>query len=134
MISIRSNRDLRVAYQLKSIVEDLLANHPEAFTDDGSGAREHLAEIKRNIRAYTHRAAREDILVRDYGMDGYAVRFPLPAWIETEEQANDYFESRYYMECRPSMYDCTGQLFTSWYTCKFWQGRWWAWHSVACDI
>ena len=132
MLPINNSRDLRAAYEYCGLFETHLRNCiPEHLAPN---VNEHLRLLKEQIRAYTHRPARKEILVRDYGCDGYVVRFPLPAWIETEEQANDYFESRYYMECRPSMYDCTGQLFTSWYTCKFWQGRWWAWHSVARDI
>lgn len=121
---------LRQAYEYLRFFEKHIANGAVL----APGATDIVLALKKHIRDLSHRAPREEVLVRDDGMDGYVIRFPLPEWVETEEQANDFFRDRYYRECVPSMYDCTGQLFTSWFTCKKWGNRWWAWHSVGVDL
>lgn len=62
-------------------------------------------------------------------------KYPLPEHIKSREDAVEYFEEYEYMECEPSQYDCTGQLFTSRY-CVFQKldGRWWVYHCIAMDV
>ena len=59
---------------------------------------------------------------------------PLPKTITDEETAREWFEYNEYMHIRPSMYDCTGQLFTSWYKIIERNGRFYAYHCVSLDV
>ena len=132
MLPIRNSHDLRAAYEYRRLFEDHLRNCPPELL--APGATESLRLLKEQIRAYTHQPPRKEILVRDYGIDGYIIRFPLPAWIRTKEDAEEYFEEYCYMRCRPTMYDCTGDLFTAWYKVYRHCDRWWAYHSIGCDV
>ena len=80
--------------------------------------KEEIIKAKREIRKIHNkdnklRAENQNKhIVKDYGMDG---------WIEKEiftnttaEKVTAYAEENW-IECIPSMYDCTGQLFTSWF-------------------
>lgn len=130
MIDIKNTEDLRRAYSYLRFFRE----HEKNGALLAPNARECAAALKKAIRGYTHRPLHEDVIVKDYGIDGYVIRLPLPDRIKTEEQAKHYFETQIYMECRPSQYDCTGQLFTSWYKLFLRNGRWWAYHSVGCDV
>lgn len=80
--------------------------------------KEEIIKAKREIRKIHNkdnklRAENQNKhIVKDYGIDG---------WIEKEiftnttaEKVTAYAEENW-MESKPSMYDCTGQLFTSWF-------------------
>lgn len=80
--------------------------------------KEEIIKAKREIRKIHNkdnklRAENQNKhIVKDYGMNG---------WIEKEiftnttaEKVTAYAEENW-MECKPSIYDCTGQLFTSWF-------------------
>lgn len=104
-----------------------------------NGINELLADSKRELRAYNKRRDAElserGKIVHEYGIDGFIVKFPLPERITSLDAANEYFMETEYMECRPSQYDCTGQLFTNWY--KIFRkpnGRFWCYHSIGRDV
>ena len=74
--------------------------------------KEEIIKAKREIRKIQRVENKNRCTVKDYGVDG---------WIEKEvftnttaEKVTAYAEDNW-IECRPSMYDCTGQLFTSWF-------------------
>ena len=93
-----------------------------------------IVEMKRQLRANSKRVDDRQT-VRDDGIDGFIVKFPLPEYIETRQDAEEYFNEYEYIRMIPSAYDCTGQRFTSWY--KIFQkpdGRFWAYHSVGMDV
>lgn len=142
MFVIRSKVDLQIAYWM---LRDYQGKH------DGGQMKEWLSamddeqkqKVERKIKAikteirryYRDYPVSEKILVRDDGMDGYVIRFPLPDWIEDKEDGEMWFKENEYIHYRPTYYDCTGQAFTSWY--KVYQakdGRWWAYHSVSFDV
>ncbi len=90
--------------------------------------------IKRQIRQRNRAEAHKETVVKDDG-DNCIVKFPLPEDIQSEEEAREWFRENEYIEYRPTYYDCTGQLFTSWY--KIFQkpdGRFWAYHSIGRDV
>lgn len=128
---IRNDRDLRCGYELLMLYGEMdrpkTAEAEERFLN-------HVCELKRQIREFTHRPADESRIVHDDGFDGYVVLLPLPEFLETMEDAKEYFEEREVLTCRPSMYDCTGQAFTSWYKIFQRHGRFWAYHSVCFDV
>lgn len=99
-----------------------------------------IADIKRNLREWTHKPSNifdgniQRRIVKDDGIDGFVELVTLPDDIDNVEYAEKFFHENVYMECRPSMYDCTGQLFTSWYKLFKRGNRFFAYHSVACDV
>ena len=96
--------------------------------------KEHLDDLKRKARRNSKEMSNA-VIVKDYGIDGYIVKFPLPENLSSAEDADEYFREYEYLYFYPSPYDCTGQHFTSWY--KIFRkpdGRFWAYHSVSVDV
>ncbi|MBQ3552483.1 MAG: hypothetical protein IJA35_04945 [Clostridia bacterium] len=50
------------------------------------------------------------------------------------EAADAFFMSHHYREAAPSMYDCTGQIFTTWYKIFKRHGQFWVYHATAMDV
>ena len=115
---IRTKADLRLAY-------NILRNF------DG-GSNDWYADLKREIRAYTGRTS--DRRVIDDRGDSAVMLITLPDWIKSAEMAQEYFEHYEYREYLPSMYDCTGQLFTNWFKIVERGGRFVAYHSISMDV
>lgn len=123
---IRDKEDLELAYELVACAEDLIKAGRVAKTNK-------LIELKRDIRAY-HKKERTSWIIHDDGMDGYTALLLFPEKVKSYLQALNYFMDNYYCECRPSMYDCTGQAFTWSYKLVFRAGRWYCYHSVGFDV
>lgn len=126
--AIRNDRDLRVAYEILSILADkgLEAKNSEKL-------KEHTIRIKRAIREYQGcRFDHAQVVRSDY--DSLLVVFPLPDHLENIEDATAYFLDNYFREAYPSDYDCTGQIFTIWYKIFRRRGQFWAYHSTAMDV
>lgn len=93
-----------------------------------------IVEMKRQIRANSKRMDDRQT-VRDNGIDGFIVKFPLPECIETRQDAEEYFREHEYIRMIPSAYDCTGKSFTKWH--KIFQkpdGRFWVYHCIGMDV
>ena len=121
MIAIKNNHDLRVAYGIM-----------KSFEKDSYLI---CRDYKRSIRDYHKRNAETDRhIVKDYGIDGYVVLIELPEWIDSENEATEYFEAREYIEPYYTYYDCTGRPFTGWYKVFKRHGRWMVYHRVAFDV
>lgn len=124
-MNINNARDLRIAYE---ILGDLNAD-----TRGLSRLKDHADRIKREIRKYHARPVDAARIVRsDY--DSLLVVLPLPVSLETKEEADAYFMGHHYRECYPSAYDCTGQIFTTWYKVFRRGGQFWAYHATAMDV
>lgn len=128
---IQCGNDLKIAYGLLRIA----AKRKEL--------NEFSKELKRNIREYYKR--KEEIpegninggysrMVKDNGIDGFVLLQQLPADLETEKDAVQYFEDYERIEYQPSFYDCTGQLFTSWYKVFKRNDRFYVYHWIARDL
>lgn len=124
MFPIRDNRDLRMAYEHLLFLATL-KNFKEK--------KEYVDELKRNIRKFTHKK-NETRLIKDYGMDGYVILKPCPDWVETKEDAEEWFEGNEKLTYQWSPYDCTGQLFTSYHYLFVRNGKWMCYHSISCDV
>ena len=95
----------------------------------------YLISEKRALRALLKsRDIKDRRIVKNYGMDGFVLLIELPEWVKTYEDAEYWFEENERRVCRPSMYDCTGDSFTSWYKLFQRNGRWMCYHSVAFDL
>ena len=126
-LEIRNKQELRIAYE---ILFDRSGRFPSSARNE-----EKIVEWKKAVRKYLKKPVSEKILVRDRGMDGYVIRYPLPEYIETAEDAEEYFEECEYIHYRPTYYDCTGQAFTSWYKVyRAKDGRFWVYHSIGFDF
>lgn len=96
---------------------------------------DYLADEKRALRKILKgRDIKDRRIVKNYGMDGFVLLIELPEWVKTYEDAEYWFEENERRVCRPSMYDCTGDSFTSWYKLFQRNGRWMCYHSVAFDL
>lgn len=113
---------------------DVLVAEAEAANKKINHAETRIHALKLDIRKYNNRPEPEEILVKDYGIDGYVIRKPLPDCLTTVKDAEEWFKENEYMTCRPSMYDCTGDLFTSWYKIYEKDGRLWCYHSIGVDV
>ena len=118
---IRNKQDLKFAYGMLRFAQL-------------RGLDDVAKEMKEGIRRFQQKPAREDRIVKDNGIDGYIRLSPLPACIETAEEANEYFMECEYCECIPTPYDCSGQAFTSWYKIFRRGGRFWVYHAICFDV
>lgn len=94
-----------------------------------------LDAYKRGIRDYFRRKDAElerRIIYADY--DEYIELLQLPEEVKTLEIAKIWFDANERRVCRPSMYDCTGQIFTGGTTFVERNGRWWVYHTVYIDV
>lgn len=128
---IRCESDLRRAYEAVIIIKKIL---PTLKRKDV--AVSYIKDLKKDIREYLRGEAQKPQrrLVKDNGIDGYIVLMELPAFLDNKEIATMYFEEHEVLTCRPSLYDCTGQAFTSWYKVVERNGKQWAYHSICFDV
>ena len=123
MTAISNDRELRTAYEILSILADRPADK----------VKQHADRIKKAIREYRDRPADSGRVVSS-DFDSMVVVIQLPKHLQTAEAADAYFMDHYYREAYPSMYDCTGQIFTTWYKIFKRRGLFWAYHSTAMDV
>ena len=121
MFPVKYKIDLRNAYEYL------------AFGKEMGQPLDKLAEIKREIRNYSHRIVTER-LVKDDGIDGYVLLIELPVFLKSQTDAEEYFGNHYFLTALPSMYDCTGQAFTSGYKVFERSNNFYAYHSVSFDV
>ena len=130
MSFIQNKRNLKCAYEMLGIYRQLTPETAEAE----EALHDLTCKLKREIREYNHKPIDEAKVIRSNGFDSCIVLVPLPERIKTKEGARDYFMDTEYRECRPSMYDCTGQIFTHWFKIISRHGRFWAYHSMGMDV
>lgn len=119
---LHNNHELQVAYEILKVGED----NPNV-------PAEKLISIKRAIRTY-HKQPAGPTMVRNEGESVTTVeRLPVPdSW--DKEQAEGWFYDHCYRPIIPSPYDCTGQIFTTWYKVFRRSGAWWAYHTTSMDV
>ena len=133
---IRDSEDLRFKYAtllwLKKIKDKYYSLDIDSYNDS-------VKEIKREIRDYYKRGEKKERLIKDYGIDGVIVLFEFPSEInsikiDSFELAEEYFKAYEYRRYKPSMYDCTGQSFTSWYKIIKRNNKFYAYHCISFDV
>ena len=146
MNKITNDRDFRIGYEILHWVTERMAEDG----GDTESRRERVIELKRNLRQYAHRDTNtfdvgmgfmcERRIVKDDGIDGYTELVSIPEVFDTLDDDGDnpgartFFKEFLEIHARPSMYDCTGQAFTSWYKLFKRRGQFWAYHSVCFDV
>ena len=132
---VQSKRDLETMFMIIRMTEQLLK---DSSTDDEEltkKRKEYLVSLKKDTRDYYKRTANKDrSLIKDYGVDGYVELIELPEYLETKDDAREYFDEEEWIHAYPSMYDCTGQRFTNWAKIFQRRGRWMAYHRVSFDV
>ena len=134
---IRNSEDLRMKYE-SLLLANKLKN--EVSSIDVDRYNDFINEIKKEIRDYHKREdGRKEWLIKDYGIDGGIILFELPkeinsVKIDSFELAEEYFKAYEYRKCRPSIYDCTGQVFTSWYKIIKRNNKFYAYHCISFDV
>ncbi|MEZ3438643.1 MAG: hypothetical protein K1W18_07165 [Oscillospiraceae bacterium] len=124
MFAIRDKRDLELAYELLGCLKR-----------SQKGKEDKIIELKRSIRMFHSRNASSNTrIVKDEGIDGYVVLIDLPEYLNNKEEAEKYFEDKYVMHSRPSMFGCTGQAFTRWFKVFGCVGKFYAYHCVGYDV
>lgn len=117
--------------------EWMLGEMKKSPTSKPEVVEERIIEIKRYLRRKNkvEQIKREEkTVVHDDG-DYCIIKFLLPVDIQTKEEANEYFREEEYISYRPTYYDCTGQLFTSWYLIfRKPDGRFLAYHAIGMDV
>lgn len=141
MFRVRNSRDFRDGYEMLNMFVRF-----DGQFDNPEKAQETVVSLKRELRKFAHRDTAVDVgcgfmcdrrIVKDYGIDGYIELVSLPDVIDAldgEDGADAFFNEFLYIRYRPSMYDCTGQAFTSWYKLFKRNGQFWAYHSVGFDV
>lgn len=122
MFPIKDKGDLRTAYDYLQMAKEF------------GKSKEKQNEIKRAIREYIHKKKPFERIVKDDGIDGYVLLLELPDFLESKEEAEEYFEQRHVINATPSIYDCTGQAFTSGYKVFKRRNKFFAYHSVSYDV
>lgn len=120
MFNVRNKDDLILAYLL---VRDrkVCAANPEA-----------IADIKRSMRKYqrNHKATVNPIVAGGFDWFLELIKTPCGSF----DEACEWFMKNGYMPCVPSQYDCTGQLFTSYYKVFERHGEYLVYHRVNVDV
>ncbi len=129
MITIKNNEDCRLGYQILIT----WANNP-----DKTNTRENrvtIAEIKRDIRRWTHRNTNPDrhVIISDDTYGVFCVEH-LPDDIQSMSEAEQFFDEYKLLKYYPSPYDCTGQAFTNWFKIFKRNGKYYAYHKMNFDV
>lgn len=111
-------------------LQDLQTKAPSEARD------ERIVEIKRALRKWHRRGTTdpETKMVWSDDDSSYMLLHRLPEYIQTRDEAEEYFDSELRRVYQWGPYDCTGQHFTRDHLCFQRQGRWMAYHQISVDI
>lgn len=122
MIDIRSYTDCKIAISI--LRDERFAEHSKSET---------IIDLKRAVRKFLNRKPRERRCIYEDGYGSYVLLYPLPDNLKSIDDAEEYFEEFERLECEPSMYDCTGQHFTTGHKIFYRHGRIYVFHSISID-
>lgn len=126
---VANNADLKVAY------EELLFWKREPRLKDNTLINDRIIKkLKEGIRDYFKRTDQRAERVIKWDSESVISLEELPETIKTEEAAEDWFCFHRYKEAIPSLYDCTGQLYTAWHKIFKRKGRYFVYHCICRDV
>lgn len=132
MVGIRSQKDLRLAYESLNLIKELKAEKGSV----GTGISEYEKKTKQNIREYHKKKAKSSeetrFIAGDY--DSYVLLEKLPDFVKTKEQAEEIFDEDYRLIAYPSQFDCTGQKFTTGHKIVKRGDKFYCYHSISLDV
>lgn len=131
MFNINDMASLRAAYSFVRTLREVTVPVENVARRD-----RYIADVKREIREFTRRAASRSHIVEERGCDGYIELVQLPEELDTANKvdAAEWFRANRYLEYFPTPYDCSGQKFTNWFKLVRRQDHWFAYHSVSIDV
>lgn len=137
---IQNSEGLRIRYKFLLLL-NRIKNENESGILDMDSYNDSVYKIKKEIRDYykEREKDRKEWLIKDDWIDGSIVLVEFPSEInsvkiDSFELAEEYFKAYEYRKCRPSMYDCTGQSFTSWYKIIKRNNKFYAYHCISFDV
>ena len=95
---------------------------------------EAMVSCKRRIRHINQKVVDSLDANRVIKDDGDSVVYREVLSATTMDAAEREFEDYHRKTCIPSIYDCTGQLFTEWYRIFHINGRYVLYHSIGMDV
>lgn len=127
-MKIKNKTDLRWAYVVLGYYEK---EYQKCVDDD---LQVKINKLKVAIRNYNKMPV-DSRIVQDDGADGYVKLIYMPRYFDNldKDEVKKYFEEHYVLGRPNSMYDCTGQAITSWFTVVRRGGRWVVYHSISFD-
>lgn len=130
---INTKEDLRIAFITVKLFQEIVKKYaPDIDPELEEKRNEYIRNKKKEIRDFLKKKSdRRLINESDYG--SYTELIELPDFIESKEEATEYFEEEEWRHYYPSPYDCTGQWFTSGYKVFQRRGKWMAYHRMCCD-
>lgn len=135
------NLDLKTLYKEMKLYEKLI-EYTKARTDCTVEENNHaiaysekqIVKYKKAIREKLKKDDIKDRVMVKGDWDGYLVKIYCPDWVETMEDAEEWFDDYERIEMIYYPWDCTGQLFTCWYRIFNVNGKWICYHDVALDV
>lgn len=128
---VANDLDLRAAYK------DLIDWEKEiSGTRFFSSIDAIIKKLKKGIRDYFKRENQNKARLVKWDPDGDGEIWfeELPEIITTKEAAEEWFMYHRYEEVTPSIYDCTGQLYTAWYKVFKRNGKYVVYHFICRDV
>ena len=125
-MTITSYNQLEVAYEVLLL-----------YTNNKKNNKPYVIELKKAIRNFHKRQeekTKDIINVFDSDYDGYTKLQALPEYIETFEEAKEYFEEYLYIPVYRTYYDCTGKPLTSWHKICKRNNRFYVYHRINYDV
>lgn len=126
-MAIKNMNDLANAYDFLIFLEGL---NKDDMTECASAL---IAERKRTIREFTHRTTDRRVINENNG-GSVMLRIDVPEDVQTQEEAEEWFDAEERMEMIPGPYDCTGRPFTYYYHIGRLAGKLVCWHGIAYDV
>lgn len=139
-MEIKNADDFRCAYEYLCILQDVLN---AGALKNSEKTLDKIIQVKQRLREYARSDGMGEVgmgfkvhrrIIQDFGMDGYTELIEIPEVFDTIDSADEFFKDFLYREYHSSIYDCTGQAFTTWYKLFVRRGHWFAYHSVAFDV
>ena len=131
MTNIHTDDDLKRAWATLLFMIQIRHEFELQGRTDFKKSDAYMLELKQAIREYNRRQASSDRRMISSDSDSYVVLVDVP---ENVTDVDEWFDLNERLECRPSMYDCTGQAFTMWYkVCERGGGRK-VYHCVGFDV
>jgi len=124
MITITNNQEYTVARHY--------LRHLQTHVN-GIKNTEHCKQLKRAIRKYENKPLDEKRVI-DESFDAVTLVYPLPDFLESYDDADEYFQTDEYITAPPCAWDCTGARFTSWYKIFVRDRRYWCYHRICRDV
>lgn len=136
MFKIENDSQFRLGYEMLATITKNDMNNTAMICNA-------IPALKRELRRYSHRDMASQYvmgwpiyhnIIKEYGIDGYVELVAIPKEFKEKADAEEFFRDFIYVESRPSMYDCTGKPFTSWYKLFKRHEQFYAYHRISYDV